>query len=152
MPRNKTEPERMSEVADILAAAALILSVIYSNDSYDAWDLALSTLALILCGRRLLRVRMDDEGLWNSARIMARLGLALACFVLTYIALLIVYQSPAQSVQPMLAFDNQYNWEVFWVILAFIGLTMVDYLWHKRHIFLRKAHGDPPHTNPSTKA
>jgi peptidoglycan biosynthesis protein MviN/MurJ (putative lipid II flippase) len=74
--------QETSETADVLAVVALIISVIYASDEYDAWDIGLAILALYLCRRRLLTI--PDRERNSSTTIIVILGIAMAILVLVY--------------------------------------------------------------------
>jgi hypothetical protein len=80
MPDQPTEQNIVGETADMLAVVALLLTVIYADGNYDAWDLALSIVAFVLSYRRLNHVS-DIENV-TLPRIVARFGVALAIFVI----------------------------------------------------------------------
>jgi hypothetical protein len=73
MSSNSTE--QWGPTADMISVAALALSVIYAEGSYDAWDIALAGVVVALCWRRLVQTGNDSE---RPQRIVARVGLALA--------------------------------------------------------------------------
>lgn len=84
-PAHDDETDGLTGSADMLAVATLILSVIYAEGSYDAWDLGLSLFAIWLCGRRLWRIR--NEPFFDTPRVMARLGVALSLYVFSRVFL-----------------------------------------------------------------
>lgn len=71
--------QMMGETADILAVVALLLTVVYADGPYDAWDFALVFVAFVLCFQRLQTPPRGEEA--SNARKLAHLGLALAFVV-----------------------------------------------------------------------
>jgi hypothetical protein len=114
----------MGATADMLSVVGLLLAVIYADGDYDAWDIALSTVALVLCLRRLYQFPGEIEP--TPPRIVARLGIALAVYVFGMFVVEIVTQlrpgkfPPSQS--PIVVFLLQKEIVDVGIVLILFGL------------------------------
>jgi hypothetical protein len=124
MSASEEEKQTTSETADILSVVALVISIIYSTDPYDAWDVGLGVLVLVLCSRRLWLIH--DDHIFSSPRIMARLGIALVVYV--FIALLTPALMRVVSPFGVLLGNLPEAADVVMVAILFVLATLID-LW-----------------------